>query len=82
MHYKNGKEAKVGDLVVGTDYNGLPVAGVVVKQLSGSDTCNLYVVPVTPHAQVTLTAKECVLHADAMSVQACEASSQQKQSGV
>jgi len=50
MHYANGREAKVGDLVVGTAYNTSVkgahgpqkkvLAGVLVKAHPGSDTCN------------------------------------------
>jgi hypothetical protein len=41
MHYKNGKEARVGDFVVGTCYNtpGI-VAGQIVSINEGSTTCN------------------------------------------
>lgn len=41
MHYKNGREAKVGDLVVGTTYNlkGLQI-GILVGITPGTDCCN------------------------------------------
>ena len=41
MHYRNGREAKVGDLVVGRTYNvmGL-VAGTLVSLTPGLDTCS------------------------------------------
>jgi hypothetical protein len=41
MHYKNGREAKIGDLVIGTTYNRPGVqAGVLVGITPGVDTCN------------------------------------------
>jgi hypothetical protein len=50
MHYRNGREAKVGDLLVGTVYNTTVdgkddspkkvIAGTLVKAVPGSDTCN------------------------------------------
>lgn len=61
MHYKNGRAAKVGDMIVGKDINGLPVAGVVVKTLAHEGTCNLVVTPV--REQLWYTAGEC-LHVD------------------
>jgi hypothetical protein len=45
MHYKNGREAKVGDRIVGVDSSGHPVAGVLVEANAGSTTCNGNVVP-------------------------------------
>lgn len=45
MHYKNGKEAKIGDQVVGRDSCGNVVAGVLMEILSCTDTCNGRVVP-------------------------------------
>lgn len=64
MHYKNGREAKVGDAVVCRDYNGLPLAGVVVKTLATTNTCNLQVVPIDQAR--TFTASECLHIDDAM----------------
>lgn len=45
MHYKNGREAKVGDKVVGVDSCGGPVAGVLVSVQPGATSCNGQVVP-------------------------------------
>ena len=41
MHYKNGREAKVGDPVIGTTYNrkGTQI-GIIVGITPGTDTCN------------------------------------------
>lgn len=45
-HYINGREAKDGDPVVGKDWNGKPIAGVV-HSITASDACNCSVaVPV------------------------------------
>lgn len=43
MHYKNGREAKAGDPVVGRDTNKALVAGVVVGGYPEADACNIYV---------------------------------------
>lgn len=45
MHYKNGREAKVGDKVVGVDNFGTPVAGILVSANGNSTTCNGNIVP-------------------------------------
>ena len=45
MHYKNGKEAKIGDQVVGRDCCGNVVAGVLVEIVPWTDTCNGRIVP-------------------------------------
>lgn len=44
MHYKNGREAKVGDLVVGYTYNrkGI-VAGALLSLTPGPDSCSAMV---------------------------------------
>lgn len=48
MHYKNGREAKVGDVVVGKGYNVknakgelATIGGVVVGITPGAGTCNI-----------------------------------------
>ena len=53
MHYKNGREAKVGDLVVGKTYNtnGVTISGTLISLTPGPDSCScevgyLAVVPV------------------------------------
>lgn len=41
MHYKNGREARVGDQVVGKTYNRKdPVAGTLVTLTPGEDSCS------------------------------------------
>jgi hypothetical protein len=54
MHYKNGREVQIGDSVIGRDYNGLPISGVVITKTPGN-TCNVGVAPV-PLNLHTLTA--------------------------
>ncbi len=49
MHYKDGTEAKVGDLVWGTTHGGVdPVAGYVLTLQPGSDTCNMNLAVLRP----------------------------------
>ncbi len=40
MHYKNGREAKIGDPVVGTGYNYGTVAGTLLSITPASESCN------------------------------------------
>ena len=47
MHYKNGREAKVGDTVVGKDCNGKPIAGVLYNAYPGAETCNGNILPLS-----------------------------------
>ena len=63
MHYRNGREAKQGDLVVTRGWTGV-YAGVVVKTTEGCDTCNLTVQPV--NSPITVSAKDCLHIDDAM----------------
>lgn len=65
MHYKNGREAKLGDKVVGKDCNGNPVGGILVSGYPGSTTCNGYVVAtsVIEQNQRIVTLGDC-LHVD------------------
>lgn len=62
MHYSNGREVNLGDPVIGRDWQGLPVAGVVVKVNPGSETCNMTIAPVSTLLQ-NQTCKE-FLHLD------------------
>lgn len=65
MHYKNGRPANIGDMVIWRDYNGLPFGAIVIKQSSSGDTCNLSGVSTGSGQSVTLTAKDCVHIEDA-----------------
>jgi hypothetical protein len=67
MHYKNGREVKLGDQVVGKDCAGNIQSGTVIKATAGSDTCNLVIVPPGTPA-LYATAKECLHVDDAMNV--------------
>ncbi len=42
MHYKNGREAKVGDLVIGKTYNtgGKTITGTLISLTPGPDSCS------------------------------------------
>lgn len=62
MHYKNGREAKIGDRIVGADSMGHPVAGILVNAQAGSETCNGAVVPFNSPTW-TITLGDC-LHVD------------------
>ncbi|MBI5770817.1 MAG: hypothetical protein HZA93_23775 [Verrucomicrobia bacterium] len=61
MHYKNGREAKVGDRVV-VPNNGKPFIGLLSEVNAGSDTCNGQVIPM-PASSHYVTLKE-ILHVD------------------
>jgi len=60
MHYANGREAKIGDKVVGVDLNGAPIAGTVVETYPETDRCNLILVPAT--APTYTTTASCCMH--------------------
>lgn len=64
-HYKNEREAKVGDLVLSRGYDGkqTPSYGIVVSISSGSSTCNAMIAPYDPTRQLSVTLSECV-HVD------------------
>jgi hypothetical protein len=52
MHYRSGKEAKLGDIVRGRGYNiAHDIQGVVVGLTPGANSCNIvvaYAMPVNP----------------------------------
>lgn len=63
MHYKNGREAKVGDRVVRIgDAHNPPLIGILHSPVVGSDTCNARLAVITPN-DAYITVKEC-LHLD------------------
>lgn len=68
MHYKNGKPAKVGDIIVGRDCTGNVFSGIVVKTNTQSDTCNVVVQAIRPGDQVWLTAGDCLPAEDALPI--------------
>jgi hypothetical protein len=62
MHYKNGREAKIGDTIVAKEWNGVCHTEVVVAATADSESCNLYTIPI-PQNTNCRTASE-VLHAE------------------
>lgn len=62
MHYKNGREAKVGDRVV-VPNNGKPFIGLLTEANAGSDTCNGRVLPLPVNNEHYVTLKD-VLHVE------------------
>jgi hypothetical protein len=65
MHYKNGREAKVGDPVIGTGYNikGV-IAGIVAGLTPGSDTCNIRVLTLQQSEAVSLAGLSAHVHSE------------------
>ena len=64
MHYKNGREAKVGDHIVGKGTGGNAVGGILVTANQQSDTCNGQIISGAElYALPYVTLKDC-LHVD------------------
>lgn len=62
MHYKNGREAKVGDRVV-VPNNGKPFIGLLAEANPGSTTCNGQVIPMPAAVQHYVTLGD-ILHVE------------------
>lgn len=62
MHYKNGREAKNGDLVVMTPSYGRPAVGILYDAVAGNDFCNGRIAVTSP-SDPCPNLKEC-LHLD------------------
>lgn len=62
MHYKNGREAKIGDKVMVIPSYGAPVIGILYDALPGNDYCNGRIARIAPN-DPTPNLKEC-LHLD------------------
>ena len=62
MHYKNGREAKNGDLVVLIPSYGKPVVSILYDAVAGNDHCNGKIAPVSTNDPMP-NLKEC-LHLD------------------
>lgn len=62
MHYKNGREAKVGDKVVAADGYNAPMVGVLYDAVPGNDYCNGKLAVISPSDPMP-NLKEC-LHWD------------------
>lgn len=65
MHYKNGKPAQKGDIIIAKSDDGIPVVGVVVGIQAAASTCNLVIAPIE-HARRWCTASDCLLAEDAL----------------
>lgn len=62
MHYQNGREAQIGDHVVGRDSGGNPVAGILIRVNPATQTCDGQVVSLqAPTYYVTI---KDLLHVD------------------
>lgn len=48
MHYKNGREAKIGDKVVFIPSYGSPIIGILYDAVAGNDYCNGKLAPISP----------------------------------
>ena len=46
MHYKNGREAKIGDKVVLLPTYGVPMVGILYDAVAGNDYCNGNLAPI------------------------------------
>jgi len=62
MHFKNGREAKIGDKVVLIPSYGSPVIGILYDATAGNDYCNGKIAPISP-TDPCPSLKEC-LHLD------------------
>lgn len=64
MHYKNGREAKNGDMVIllSPYPNSVPMVGILYNAIAGQDYCNGRIAPVN-QTDACPNLKEC-LHFD------------------
>lgn len=62
MHYKNGREAKIGDKVMLIPSYGSPIIGILYDAVAGNDYCNGRIAPISPSNPMP-NLKEC-LHLD------------------
>ena len=58
MHYKNGREAKAGDKIVGVD-GGVVVTGIIHSLQANAKTCNARVAP-TSQSDAYVTLSNCL----------------------
>jgi hypothetical protein len=66
MHYRNGREAKNGDMVMFVPtYGSSPVVGILYDAKAGNDFCNGRIAPTTP-ADPMPNLKECLRFDDAL----------------
>jgi len=71
MHYKNGREAKVGDLVIGKTYNtqDRTITGTIVSITPGIDACSALVSYVELKLISELTKLEYISPQDTIKIQ-------------
>ncbi len=48
MHYRNGREAKNGDIIVGLNGDKIIAVGVLHSATPGNDYCNGMIAPIQP----------------------------------
>jgi len=48
MHYRNGREAKNGDMIVQLNGGRIEAVGVLYGAIAGNDYCNGKIAPVQP----------------------------------
>lgn len=65
MHYRNGREVKLGDRVIGKDCGGNPFSGIVVTANASATSCNLQLVVLEAQKNY-VTAGDCLHMDDAM----------------
>ncbi len=63
MHYKNGREAKIGDTVVVLEGSKPALLGLLIEANGTSTTCNGRVLPKPIHSAAYVTIGDC-LHVD------------------
>ena len=68
MHFKNGRTAKVGDIIVAANYAGQPFTGIITSISPGSGTCNAQMVPLPAANSQSVTLKECMHVEDAVTL--------------
>jgi hypothetical protein len=66
MHYKNGREAKIGDTVLAKNWNGQPYTGLVTSITPGSTSCNAVVIPLPVVNGQNVTLGDCLHTEDAI----------------
>jgi hypothetical protein len=67
MHYRNGREAKNGDLIIQLDSGKIKAVGVLHSAEPGNDYCNGYISPTCQSCMVPACLCDC-LHIDDLAV--------------
>lgn len=63
MHYRNGREAKNGDVIIQLEGGNVSAIGVLYNAVSGNDYCNGLIAPTQPAQPVCACLCDC-LHVD------------------